>query len=80
MKKVKIICPTYRQAVFAWETAQKAIPSLWMKSTKNPLTLTSIVGNQYIFDVNNPRGLLGWHSDTLIMDEFVGMLDELKGE
>lgn len=80
MKKVKIICATYRQAVFAWKTAQIAMPSLWIKATKNPLTLTSVVGNQYIFDVDSPRSLLGWHSDTLIVDEFVGMLDKLKGE
>ena len=47
MKTIKVICPTYRTAVYAWESAQKAMPSLWIKITKNPLTLVSgLTGNQ----------------------------------
>lgn len=79
MKSIKVICPTYRAAVYAWETAQKTMPSLWIKRTKNPLTLVSgLTGNQYEFDIDSSRSLLGWHSDTIIYDEFIGLLDESK--
>lgn len=80
MKKTLIICPTYRQAIYAWKIAQEAMPSLWTKATKNPITLTSVNGNQYIFEVDSSRKLMGWKSDILIFDEFIGMFDKLKKE
>ena len=68
--KVKIICPTLRQATFAWERAISQAPDLIEKVNRNELSLLTKTGNLYIFDTDRSRSLLGWHGAVVSIDEF----------
>lgn len=72
MRKVMIVSSTYQKATDEWKRLQRNYPDIWTHSSKNPLSLTHINGTEYIFNVDTPRALLGFHGDIICMDEFVG--------
>ena len=74
MKTKMVVCPTYQRAVDEWKRLQRIYPDIWTHSSKNGLllTLTHINGTKYIFNVDTPRALLGFHGDVVYMDEFAG--------
>ena len=72
-KTIMIMCPTYRQAVYAWERLLKIYPDMWTNIKRNHLSLTNVItGTTYIFhaETEGQRELLGFHGDVVSIDEF----------
>lgn len=75
MKKIMVICPNYKRAVYEWKRLQKQYPDIWTNASKNALTLMDMNGTEYTFDgpYNNGRVMIGYTGDITFMDEFVNM-------
>lgn len=80
MRKVMVESPTYRQAVMAWELAQKKIPWAWTKVRKNPLMLECAATNTtyYFCSYAEENKLYGFYGEIHSLYDFEGAIE--KGE